>query len=271
MAFNNIEISNDDGKPIALYEFARVGKVWRYTTADQNIIFGNVTYLAVPGSDNGITQSGDSDTDTLQITLPYDADVCKQYERTPTSDEVRVIIRRMHFEDDEAPVIWVGSVTGYSRPDIVSRVFSCNTLSISFTMGGLRLAWGRNCPHMLYDRNCTIDKALFAVPTTAVIADAQTLTIVDGANFPDDYFSGGFAEWEIEPGVFERRGITSHLATQFILFGTSDWFTSGGNIVLYPGCNRIIQTCNDKFNNLPNYGGFANLPGKSPFDGNPVF
>ncbi|EMM6324760.1 TPA: phage BR0599 family protein, partial [Pseudomonas aeruginosa] len=35
------------------------------------------------------------------------------------------------------------------------------------------------------------------------------------------------------------------------------------------GCDQLIQTCNDKFNNTANCGAVPFLPGKSPFDGDP--
>ena len=44
----------------------------------------------------------------------------------------------------------------------------------------------------------------------------------------------------------------------------------GSEITLYPSCDRTTTGCN-LFDNLPNYGGFPHLPGKSPFDGSQVF
>ena len=40
MAFNDREISNQDGKPIALYEFHYGNSYWRYCTSDKNEIVG---------------------------------------------------------------------------------------------------------------------------------------------------------------------------------------------------------------------------------------
>lgn len=273
MSFSDYENSNNAGRPVKLYEFIRQSKSWLYTNADQDIVYAGRTYQAIAMHDTGFTQSGDADADTIQITLPYDADVCKQYERTPTSDSVSVIIRRKHVDDpdDDANVVWAGTVTGYSRPDLVSRVLACNNVSVSFTRGGLRLSWGRGCPHMLYDRNCGVDKSKFAVAAIATVIDAVNINVDVGAAYAAGWFTGGFMEWEIEPGLFERRAIESHTGNRLVIFGTTDWLTNGQNVVLYPGCSRIISVCNDKFNNLPNYGGFKDLPGKSPFDGDPVF
>jgi hypothetical protein len=41
-------------------------------------------------------------------------------------------------------------------------------------------------------------------------------------------------------------------------------------VKIYPGCDRTKETCNDKFSNILNYGGFAWIPAKSPFDGSSI-
>ncbi|WP_420598645.1 phage head spike fiber domain-containing protein [Neptuniibacter sp.] len=39
-------------------------------------------------------------------------------------------------------------------------------------------------------------------------------------------------------------------------------------VALFPGCDRLAPTCNDKFDNLANYGGDDYMPPKGPFEGN---
>jgi hypothetical protein len=55
------------------------------------------------------------------------------------------------------------------------------------------------------------------------------------------------------------------------MFGLADGLYYGLAVNAYPGCNRTTTECVDKFDNLDNYGGVPDLPGKSPFDGDPVF
>jgi hypothetical protein len=42
-------------------------------------------------------------------------------------------------------------------------------------------------------------------------------------------------------------------------------------VAAYPGCPRTIAVCDARFANHLRYGGVPHLPGKSPFDGDPVF
>ncbi|WP_192943092.1 phage BR0599 family protein [Pseudomonas aeruginosa] len=54
--------------------------------------------------------------------------------------------------------------------------------------------------------------------------------------------------------------------------GPGGWHLAVGSwysAVAFPGCDQLIQTCNDKFDNTPNCGAVPFLPGKSPFDGDP--
>jgi hypothetical protein len=41
--------------------------------------------------------------------------------------------------------------------------------------------------------------------------------------------------------------------------------------ITYPGCRQTFSDCSDYFNNGDNYGGDLWLPGRNPYDGNPVW
>ncbi|PBM22156.1 phage BR0599 family protein, partial [Pseudomonas aeruginosa] len=56
----------------------------------------------------------------------------------------------------------------------------------------------------------------------------------------------------------------------YILGGT-EGIPAGGQLRVYPGCDGLAQTCDDKFSNLPNFRGFNAMQGKSPFDGDQVW
>ncbi|UJB18766.1 MULTISPECIES: phage BR0599 family protein [Lysobacter] len=67
------------------------------------------------------------------------------------------------------------------------------------------------------------------------------------------------------------RGIRSHVGERLVLLGAGDGLRIGQAIIAYPGCGRSMAICHGKFNNAPNYGGAPGLPGKSPFDGTPIY
>jgi uncharacterized phage protein (TIGR02218 family) len=133
------------------------------------------------------------------------------------------------------------------------------------------LSWGRGCPHALYDRNCRADPAAFAIAIAVEGLTGAAIVSSAVASLPANYLAGGYFEFPLMAGVMERRAIESQSGSTINILGTTDGLTIGNWVTVYPGCDRVSSTCESKFNNLVNYGGFPHLPTKSPFDGDPVF
>lgn len=272
MSYDSTERSNNDGKPIALYEFKLGYNYWRYSADEVDTPYGTgIVYKSVVISDGGVTMSGDATNDDVTITMPSTEPVPSMFIGTPPSDTIYVYMRRMHHGETEAPIVWVGEVVSSKRKDGLVSEVKCRTLTASFDRNGNRLTYGRQCPHALYDLNCRVNKALFAV--TFQIQDLANGVVrsTSLSALPSGWFSNGFFEWDTFPGVKDRRGIENHSGAQFTVLGTLDGLEVGQYVTAYPGCPRTTAACVSKFNNLPNYGGFIHLPGKSPFDGDPVF
>lgn len=66
-------------------------------------------------------------------------------------------------------------------------------------------------------------------------------------------------------GTVERRMLESQVGTLLTVFGTTERLTEGDVVSLYPGCDRSPTICDEKFDNLDNFGGFPFMPGESPF------
>lgn len=279
MAYEDKEASTQDGQPFGLYKLKWGNTIWRYTSADRDIEFddgdglGVQTYEAVAISDNGLTQGGDARQNDLTVKLPYDLPVVALYRGTAPSAPVYLTVRRKHYDEPDAPVWWIGTIGNMKRPDDASAEIVGMTLAASLRRSGLRLSWQRTCPHIVYDGGCKANPEAFAV--AGVVTDKSGTTItVSGAVVGDEArFVAGFVKWDAEGnGTFERRGIeATDGAGVFRLYGRPDRLDIGDDITLYPGCRHTPEACDVDFNNLPNYGGFDFLPGKSPFDGTPVF
>ena len=55
MSFDAVETSIRDATTLRLYDFNRLFKHWRYTSADRDVVIGGQTYKAVAISDDGRT------------------------------------------------------------------------------------------------------------------------------------------------------------------------------------------------------------------------
>ncbi|ENL7150948.1 phage BR0599 family protein [Salmonella enterica subsp. enterica serovar Newport] len=272
MSYNIIETSNDNGRPVFMYEFRLLDKYWRYTSADAKVSALGSIWEPMGVSDDGIKQTGEAKTDALNLTLPNSNPVVGLFIGTPPGSPVTLTIRRMHLDDNDPVVCYVGTVDSINQGEnpTVATV-TCSTLSATMDRNGLRLSWSRGCPHALYDGQCRVNKEAFRVDATILTVGAGTVTAAAYATRPDGYFAGGFIEW-IDPvyGV-ERRGIETHTGNTITIFGTVDGLAGGYILKTYPGCPRTSAACDTIFNNLANFGGIPSLPDCSPFDGNPIF
>jgi len=94
MAYGDYEYSNEDGKPVALYEFTIGTKAWRYTSDSEPVVANGETYQPVPISDNGTTQSGEAQNDDFVVTLPASTEIAQLFIGTPPSEEIWLTVRR---------------------------------------------------------------------------------------------------------------------------------------------------------------------------------
>ncbi|MEX6145610.1 phage BR0599 family protein [Providencia hangzhouensis] len=266
MSWNKHEHSTANGLPVSLYAFMRNdAKGFYYTNADQAIELDGKTWLPLAISDNGIrTGEGGS----LEVTVPSVSDVAQLFRGVPPSSPLKVLIHRWHIEDDtgEFRTVWLGTIKEVKRQSADQTKLITASVGSAFTRSGLRLTYGRACPYALYDHHCRVNPLTVMVPSVPIVSlDGATITVAFPGTFADGYFSGGYVEWD-DDGYTERRGLRVHSGNQLSLFGGTDRLAIGMRLNLFPGCDRTIKTCNDKFNNTLNYGGQPHMPGKSPYE-----
>lgn len=272
------EISNRGGRPVGLYEFRYGNTYFRYCTHEEDQTVGldengdPAVWAAYVITDGGVTQGG-SDQNNLEITTQANNPVAALFRNTQPSGKVWLSVRRWHIgdPDEETPLLWSGTVTNANEVDEATVRLTCRSLGGSYERQGLRLAWGRMCPHVLYSEfGCRVDKALHAYPYVIESISGNSFTVVDFVEPAEGSFTAGFAELTGLDGSVTRYGIEAQTGNDFLLLGSTLGLTVGDSVILYPGCARDTPSC-IRFDNLANYGGFPHLPGKSPFDGTPIF
>jgi uncharacterized phage protein (TIGR02218 family) len=270
MSFSNFETSNQDAIPVSLYQFIIGSVSWRYASSSYPVTLNGDVYLPIPISDTGMTASGDPTSDEFTVTMPI-TEFVELFQNNPPSLICYLIVRRKNLGAEDAPIYWFGEVSGVKQISGVTAEVSASALSASFQRKGLRLAYMRGCPYALYDMCCKVDKNQFAHGYWVNAVSGTLFTLAEVPSLPEGYFNGGFFEWMRPEGILERRMIEFQGGTTVVVFGTTDGLLPGMWTVLYPGCARTTEECDEKFNNLPNYGGFKHMPGKSPFGNDPVF
>lgn len=274
MPFQDYEVSVAGGEPVELYSFGYQGGTLRFTSAQKDVDYASNTYTAVPGlARSSIQDTGEIDKSDLEITAPIDFLVSGIFEVYPPSDVVDLTITRVHLGDlSDGKIIWLGRVLsvewgiGYSK-------LRCESLFTQMRQPGLRRAYSRNCPHLLYGFKCGASALanVVSLVVTAIDSTGFEITATPADSYDDGFFSGGKLEFEPTPGIILRRGIRKHLGEVLTLTHPIPELIGGAIVAAYPGCDKTITTCNDKFSNLANFGGFPNMTSRNPFGQSSVF
>lgn len=274
MAFDAIETSDYYSTAVFLYEFQLGGNFWRYTSADSDIAAAGFAWEHAAIEHDKVTQSGDAEQDNVSMTVDSTIPPALAYLGSAPTQEMIVRFRKAHDGDADAQVFFVGLVSSVDWPEPGKVTFALVTLSATMARQGLTLTYQRACRNVLYSEGrgaCKAPKEEFGVEAT-VVTTAQGIVTLDGVEgYPDGWFDGGFLEWTDSRRGLERRTVERFNGGPDVrIFGLSDGLYEDMVVKIYAGCAHTADACENKFNNMENYGGQPQLPGNSPFDGDPV-
>jgi len=276
MSFEQYEESVEGGHPIELFEFAYQGIITRYTSADRNVVVSLIPFLSWAGLKRSDIEDSGKNVATANLTIEAAPDFppAALFSVYPPSDVVNITIKRVHSGDMNDPkVLWAGRVLSVAWANDVVKM-TCQSLFTRLKQPGLRRLYGKSCPHLLYQQGegqCNALAASFEVPVTISAVSGLEVTSSGFAAFADGYFVGGKLSVETSPGIFEQRGIQLHVGDTVTMTHRLTNFVPGLTVKAYPGCDKKIQTCHTKFNNVVNFGGTPYVPIKNPFGTANVF
>lgn len=271
MSYDTAERSNYDAEPVALYSFQIGPNGWNYINAEEPETLMGVVYQPLAVSDNGQSMSGEMSADDFTVTIAKEAAFLTLFRSTPPSAEITLTVRHWNRGEPDSPIVGTYLVRSAKRSDDVSWEVVCRAYTASLNRNGLRLGYGRGCPHALYDQNCMVDPNEHKFVGAVATFTGTSFTVANIVGQVENYFAGGYFEWEWIPGVIERRAIETSNGALINVLGTTDGLAIGTQVSIFPGCDRTTAMCNGRFANILNYGGFPHMPGKNPFDGTPVF
>lgn len=271
MTFSIFEIGKS-GRPVHLYEFTWGNTVWRYTSADREVTWDTVPWEPIAISDGGVRQG--LEQSEFEITVPTNLELVALFRGTPPALPVQIRALRYHRDDPDAEARqrWSGTVGNVKRKSVAKSTIIGLSSSIGHRRAGKRLCWERGCTNILYGPGCNLDRNNFKNDTTITALTGTTIEVAGLGTFAAAEYAGGFFEWAANvDGTLDRRGIESSAGGNvFNVLGQTDRLEVGQAITMHPGCDLTAATCNDRFNNLVNRAGWDFMPGRSPFDGNPV-
>ena len=265
MSYISIDQSVESGMPVELYQFNQSTKSWYFTNVATDIVYNVITYLATNISRGATSQSREVDKGTLSITVPRDHELGSEFIGRTVDVNTTITILRGHLTDSSVEYlpVWKGRVVASKVSGSVLELI-CESVFTSLRRTGLRARFQKNCRHALYSQACSVGQGNFK--TNGVVTGTSGLVLSLGGIdlLPAGYLAGGM----IKTLDGTLRFILDHTGNAIELNkGFAGGIQIGDTVEVFPGCDHLMSTCIDRFNNLPNFGGFPYIPLKNPFSG----
>jgi len=258
-----------------LWKVTRVdGTVLGFTTFDQDIVYGGVTYQALTGMSTSASQSGsDLSVDNQEVMGFLDSSSIDEADiRAGLYDNATVEIRQVNWADlTQLDVLMRKGTVG--NISIKNGLFTAEirglTQKLSTQLGSL---YGPVCRAELGSLTtdspapkwpCGVDLSTFEeTGSVASSADARTITPAAGLTSTSGYFDNGlivFTSGVLDGLTFEIKSWDGTDLKMFLPLpsqpAASDTFT------ITPGCDHTTSDCINKFNNIVNFKGEPFIPG----------
>lgn len=251
--FSLIELENF----FELYKFTYLSQSWYYTSADHEIVYAGHTYLPAAIERGDFSKETELNNISLDITLPL-VDMVKQY--IANSPVYETIVSIYLYQDPSNVLLaFQGRVTKCT----FNSQGNSTTLSLdeqtALTVKLPILLIQPACNHILFGTGCGLAKSGWKVDFEVVDITTEYLELDNLEGYAENYFTQGHAVFENDIRWITRSyGNFLHLQMPFA------GLEIGDTISTYPGCDKMPETCRDKFDNLANYLGMPYVPRKNP-------
>jgi len=241
------------------------GLVFGFTDHDQDVTFSGVTYLAATGHNpSSIKTTSQLSVDNLEVQSMLSSSTITEPDiHAGLWDFAEVLIQLVNYEDLTMGSMilrqgWLGNIkTG--RYNFIAELRGM--------MQPLQQTIGRvytpSCDAALGDARCGVILANFTVSGN-VTAVSSSRVFTDSARAEaDGYFEGGLVTWtggandgyRMEVKTFANGVVTMQQPMP-------NTIVVGDTYNMSAGCDKLRATCIAKFNNIVNFRGFPDLPGR---------
>jgi len=257
------------------------GTVYRLTSADVSIQYGGNTWTSTAGlRRSNIRKTCRMEVDTLNLEIPALA--------TLGGVTIGLLAQRGAFYagrlqidhligPDLPTALSYGPVLGYYEGRIAGTTLSGNLvrMAVESDIAALdrttipRFRFDLMCAHAVYDPNCALNKATFTDTGTAsgtlTTRQVQTTAAAIIARAAD-YYNLGVLRFTSGALSGQRQSVSDFAVSGGVATFTMQLPFTAAPVAadafsVYPGCDRTLNTCVDKFNNLVNFRGFPHIPG----------
>ena len=262
MSFLTIARSIQTSAPIELYKFTRGNTVYRIASCAQNIIHEGHTYYAGRYVQRGpIEQSEDIFKNVVNFDFARSDSFASYYIQKASVAITYIEIVKMEASDSSYIPFWKGRVAGV-KTNGNKITMEAESSFTAQKRPGLRKVYELACNNTLYDQDCKALASAHQLFVDITDVTGNVITVTGLGAVADHYFTGGMVT-DLE---LNRYYISTQIGSALTTFFPPDLEVDQA-ISIFPGCDHSYATCNSKFSNALNFGGFPWMPGKNPFNG----
>lgn len=248
--------------------------IYRYTNYDFDLIVaGELYYSDGPIiSRVGITLSLGVEVDNLSVTIDvtdeetFESLRIVQAFHNGQMDGARFKLERI-FMDASTPTDTSAGTIKLFEGRIIEPEFDRNTIqaSVASDLDELNVQMPRNlyqpsCSNTLFDHACGLNRENYALETT-IAAGSTASRILCDIHQPQGWFTQGVIEFLEGGNKGLKRTIRLHEFDVLLLtLPLLEDPEVGQRIKVYPGCDKRLETCQNRFNNFSRFRGAPFIP-----------
>ena len=258
-----------------LYTITTVqGDVYRYTNYDYDLMVEGHTYSSSGPiiSREGISLSLGIEVDNLSVTIDatdnekFDDIRVVQAFHNGQMDGARFKLERI-FMDMNTPTDTSAGTVKLFEGRLIEPEFDRNTIQVSVAsdLDDLNVQMPRNlyqpsCSNTLFDSACGLLRENFVV-TTSIESNSTQSRILCSTNQPQGWFTQGVVEFMQGANTGLKRTVRMHESGALLLTLPLLEMPKVGEVIkIYPGCDKRLETCDNRFNNRSRFRGAPFIP-----------
>jgi len=253
-----------DGVIAELYTIAlKNGDVYYRTSGDIDLSYGGHDFKASVAIERGaVRQSEGIEVDTCDVTIHHQDGnpLSPLLASTGGFDMAKIKIIRAR----KTYSVWMfeGLVVDAPKYDRTQVTLTISDPKILLNIQMPRNVYCAGCIWNLYGPGCGLNKNDFYIDFT-VASGSTKQSVKSDATEANDYFTLGMITFQTGLNAGITRTVKDYFQTdgRFALSVELPFAVSAGDIIrAYPGCNKSLDTCTNKFSNAANFRGQPYMP-----------
>ena len=248
---------------VELYKISAAGmSLFTYTDSKESVTYHGLTYKPYPIKRSKIIFSADLRVDQTSISLATNWGLNRAITSNTLSGAAFSITRvRKDAPDHDNILLFEGEVANISSSfnQLELRAQTLDFLNFLLPRREIQVA----CNWKLYDKFCSLGLTTYQSDgiTSQSSPSGKTLYSSTFSAKSNDYYTLGFIEMTDGDNKNFKRSISDHTSNTITVIPPFPYAVGQtASFKVAPGCKHDIDDCENKFNNLINYGGFPFVP-----------